>query len=306
MIPQNKPGSDFKLIGTSGWKDYELIDSGAYEKLERFGDYILSRPEPQACWNKSLKQEEWEKKAHARFVKTSSRDNQGEKGQWQFMKKMNEQWSVGYSYKTMNLRFRLGLTAFKHLGLFPEQADNWNYIFDAVSEIQQPGTKVLNLFAYTGGASLAAKTAGADVVHVDSVKQVVNWSRENMEASGLDGIRWIVDDAMKFVKREIRRGNKYNGIILDPPAYGRGPDGEKWVLEEEINELINFCSCLLEEQTSFLVLNLYSMGFSALVADNLISSYFKNIKSKELGELYISDNFNKNLPLGTFFRMKTF
>ncbi len=306
MTPQNNPAMGFRLIGTSGWKDYELIDSGGYEKLERFGNYILSRPEPQACWNRSLKQEEWDKQAHARFVKTSLKDNQGEKGQWQFLKKMNEQWSVGYSYKAMNLSFRLGLTAFKHLGLFPEQADNWNFIFDSVSEIKNINPKILNLFAYTGGASLAAKAAGADVVHVDSVKQVVNWSRENMEASKLDGIRWIVDDAMKFVKREIRRCNKYNGIILDPPAYGRGPEGEKWVLEEEINELIRCCSQLLEKQNSFLILNLYSMGFSALVADNLIGSYFENILNKELGEFYISDRYGKNLPLGTFFRMKTF
>ncbi|HQI70092.1 MAG TPA: class I SAM-dependent methyltransferase [Bacteroidales bacterium] len=294
------------LIQTTGWNDYELIDTGSYEKLERFGNYFLSRPEPQACWNKSLTQAEWEKLAHAKFIKTSGKESLGEKGQWHILKKMDEQWWVGYVYKSMKLRFRLGLTSFKHLGLFPEQAGNWNYILDTVSEIKGASPKVLNLFAYTGGASLAAQAAGADVVHVDSVRQVVNWSRENMEASGLDGIRWIVDDAMKFVKREVRRGNKYNGIILDPPAYGRGPDGEKWVLEEEINELTRLCSSLLEEQKSFLVLNLYSMGFSALVADNLICSYFDNIKNKEFGELYITDQFGKNLPLGTFFRMKTF
>ncbi len=298
--------AECSLIQTTGWNDYELIDTGSYEKLERFGNYILSRPEPQACWNKSLTHAEWEKLTHAKFIKTSGKESLGEKGQWKIVKKMQEQWFVGYDYKSMNLRFRLGLTAFKHVGLFPEQADNWNYIFDTVSEIKHATPKVLNLFAYTGGASLAAKVAGADVVHVDSVKQVVNWSRENMEASGLDGIRWIVDDAMKFVKREVRRGNKYNGIILDPPAYGRGPEGEKWVLEEEINELTRLCSCLLEEQKSFLLLNLYSMGFSSLVTDNLISSYFENIKNKEFGELYITDQFGKNLPLGTFFRMKTF
>ncbi|HOY31720.1 MAG TPA: class I SAM-dependent methyltransferase [Bacteroidales bacterium] len=296
---------DFKLIKTSGWKDYELIDTGNFEKLERFGDFILSRPEPQACWNKSLPEHEWQKQAHAKFVKSSVKESHSEKGQWQILKKMNEQWFAGYSYKAMSLRFRLGLTAFKHLGLFPEQADNWNYIFDVATELKNIHPRVLNLFAYTGGASLAARSTGADVVHVDSVRQVVSWSRENMEASGLDGIRWIVDDAMKFVKREVRRGNKYHGIILDPPAYGRGPDGEKWVLEEEINELIKCCSILLEEQNSFLVLNLYSMGFSALVADNLMGSYFTNIKNKELGELYIPDNFGKNLPLGTFYRMKT-
>ena len=297
---------DFKLIKTSGWNDYELIDTGGYEKLERFGDYILSRPEPQACWNKSLPETEWETLAHAKFVKSAAKESLSEKGQWQFLKKMNEQWFVNYSYKNMNLRFRLGLTAFKHLGLFPEQADNWNYIFDNVSEIKDINPKFLNLFAYTGGASLAAKAAGADVVHVDSVRQVVNWSRENMETSGLDGIRWMVDDAMKFVKREVRRGSKYHGIILDPPAYGRGPDGEKWILEENINELIKNCSELLSKEKSFFVLNLYSMGFSALVTDNIVCDFIKNIQSKEMGEFYFADKSGKNLPLGTFFRMKTF
>ncbi|MBP8041531.1 MAG: class I SAM-dependent methyltransferase [Bacteroidales bacterium] len=292
-------------IQTTGWSDYELIDTGSYEKLERFGNYFLSRPEPQACWNKSLTQAEWEKLAHAKFVKTTGKENLGEKGQWHILKKMEEQWWVGYVYKSMKLKFRLGLTAFKHVGLFPEQADNWNYIFDSVSEIKEIHPRVLNLFAYTGGASLAARAAGAEVVHVDSVKQVVNWSRENMEASGLDGIRWLVDDAMKFVKREVRRGNKYHGIILDPPAYGRGPDGEKWVLEEQINELIKNCAELLSPEKSFLILNLYSMGFSALVAENLICDYVKNIKTKEFGELFFADHSGKRLPLGTFFRMKS-
>ena len=166
--------------------------------------------------------------------------------------------------------------------------------------------KVLNLFAYTGGASLAAKAAGAEVVHVDSVKQVVNWSHENMEASGLHGIRWVVEDAMKYVKREHRRGNKYEGIILDPPAYGRGPDGEKWVLEEQINELMAHCSELLNPEKAFIVVNLYSMGFSALVAHNLLTSFVKNIQHEEYGELYFKDKSGNDLPLGTFVRAKTF
>jgi len=297
---------DFQLIQTSGWTDYELIDTGGYEKLERFGEFTIFRPEPQACWNKSLSEAEWEKLAHAKFVKSTDKDKNSEKGQWVFLKKMKEQWFVNYQYKQMKLRFRLGLTSFKHLGLFPEQADNWNYIFDAVSELNVPQPKVLNLFAYTGGASLAAKAAGADVVHVDSVKQVVNWSHENMEASGLDGIRWLVEDAMKYVKREVRRGNKYHGIILDPPAYGRGPEGEKWVLEEQINELMQHCSELLEPNKAFVVLNLYSMGFSALVANNLVNSFVPGIKQKEFGELYFTDRAGNNLPLGTFLRVKTY
>ncbi|MEI6122300.1 MAG: class I SAM-dependent methyltransferase [Bacteroidota bacterium] len=296
---------DFKLIQTTGWANYELIDTGGYEKLERFGEYILSRPEPQACWNKTLQPTEWEKRAHAKFVKAADKEKKSEKGQWVFLKKMKEQWFVNYEYKQMKLRFRLGLTAFKHLGVFPEQANNWNYIYDAINEINKPQPKVLNLFAYTGGASLAAKAAGADVVHVDSVKQVINWSRENMEASQLEGIRWVVEDAMKYVKREVRRGNTYQGIILDPPAYGRGSEGEKWILEEQINELMQHCAELLDTDETFVVLNLYSMGFSALVARNLIHSFVKNIKQEEFGELYFADKAGNNLPLGTFLRAKT-
>ncbi len=298
--------NNFKLIQTSGWSDYELIDTGGYEKLERFGEFTISRPEPQACWNKTLSPTEWDSLTHAMFIKSSDKERNSEKGQWVMLKKMKEQWFINYAYKEMKLRFRLGLTSFKHLGIFPEQADNWNYIFDSIKEINVTQPKVLNLFAYTGGASLAAKAAGADVVHVDSVKQVVNWSHENMEASGLHGIRWVVEDAMKYVKRELRRGNKYEGIILDPPAYGRGPDGEKWVLEEQINELMAHCSELLNPEKAFIVVNLYSMGFSALVVHNLLKSFVKNIQHEEYGELYFKDKSGNDLPLGTFVRAKTF
>jgi 23S rRNA (cytosine1962-C5)-methyltransferase len=297
---------EFKLIHPSGWLDYELIDSGAYEKLERFGDHILARPEPQACWNKSLSEDEWDRQAYARFIKATDKEKNTEKGRWVFLKKMPEQWFVNYTYREMKLRFRLGLTSFKHVGLFPEQSDNWNFIFDTLTSIHLPQTRVLNLFAYTGGASLAAKAAGADVVHVDSVKQVVNWSRENMEASALDNIRWVVEDVMKYVRREVKRGNLYHGIILDPPAYGRGPDGEKWILEEDINELMQHCAQLLSPDKGFVVLNLYSMGFSALVASNLIDSFFKNIAFREYGEFYFPDRSGKKLPLGTFMRMRSF
>jgi 23S rRNA (cytosine1962-C5)-methyltransferase len=162
----------------------------------------------------------------------------------------------------------------------------------------------LNLFAYTGGASLAAKAAGADVVHVDSVKQVINWSSENQEASNLTGIRWVIEDALKYVRREVKRGKTYHGIILDPPAYGRGPEGEKWILEENINELMKLCSQLLESKNAFFVLNLYSMGFSSLIADNLIKTHFADVKNTELGELYLQDKSGKRLPLGVFLRFK--
>lgn len=293
--------TEIKLLQPSHWKDYELIDSGNFEKLERFGKYVLSRPEPQAVWSKSLKESEWNSLFHAQFKKGKDYDS-SEKGEWLRKKEMPEQWFINYQYKEMNLRFRLGFNTFKHIGIFPEQAENWNYIYDRLKLNNAEKPNVLNLFAYTGAASLAAKAAGADVVHVDSVKQVVNWSRENMEISSLKDIRWVVEDALKFAQREVKRGNKYSGIILDPPAYGRGPEGEKWILEKHINELISLCSSLLKDQESFLILNLYSLGFSALISDNIINSYFTGIKEKEIGEFFIGDKYSKRLPLGTFVR----
>jgi len=284
-----------KSLTPTHWNDYELIDSGNFEKLERFGDQVITRPEPQAVWDRSLTYDEWQKKSQAIFRKEK---NDPEKGRWFLNKGCNEQWQIGYSYKSMNLRMRLGLTSFRHIGVFPEQGDNWDFIYNRIIEMKSPRPKVLNLFAYTGGASLAACAAGADVTHVDSVKPVITWARENMEISGLDGIRWIVEDALKFVKREVRRGSKYSGIILDPPAYGRGADGEKWVLEENINEMIKLCSELLEPNDSFFILSLYSMGFSSMIGENLIRAAFGDQKNLESGELYLQDSFGKKLPLG--------
>jgi 23S rRNA (cytosine1962-C5)-methyltransferase len=287
------------LLTPTHWQDYELIDSGGFEKLERFGKFILIRPEPQAVWNRSLRLEEWEKQSSATFKIEKS---DPEKGRWILKKGMPEQWWIHYSHAGLNLRFRLGLTAFRHIGIFPEQAENWDYIYDFIRKLKVKNPRVLNLFAYTGGASLAAKAAGADVMHVDSVKPVINWARENMEGSELNDIRWVVEDALKFVKREVRRGNIYQGIILDPPAYGRGADGEKWVLDDNINEMIHLCSQLLSKENAFLILNMYSIGFSALVAENLVNSYFHSFSAKELGELFIRDSFEKRLPLGTYIR----
>ena len=291
-----------KLLSPENWADYELIDSGEFEKLERFGKYILSRPEPQAVWKKALPQEQWETMSNAIFRKESGQ-RENERGEWILKKEMPQQWWINYVYGDMKLRFRLGLTAFKHVGIFPEQAENWNYIYDGLRGIGAAQPRVLNLFAYTGGASLAARAAGAEVTHVDSVRQTVSWSRENMEASGLTDIRWIVDDAMKFMRREAKREKQYDCIILDPPAYGRGPDGEKWILEEGINELMELCSKLLPGNETMLVLNLYSMGFSALVAGNIVQSYFPN-KNGECGELSVPDRAGRRLPLGVFMRFK--
>lgn len=286
------------------WKDYELIDTGGFEKLERFGEFILSRPEPQAIWDKSLPESEWKKMAHAHFSKEK---NNPEKGNWEQLKNMPHNWSISYQNEEgLNLKLNLAQTSFKHIGLFPEQAVNWDYLYHSLKKSPVKNPKVLNLFAYTGAASVAARAAGAEVTHLDSVKQVVTWSRHNMESSGLDNIRWIIDDAMKFIKREARRGNIYQAIVLDPPAYGRGPDGEKWVLEEQINEMLKTCAEILDPTHRLLLLNMYSLSFSSLIAVNLIKSNFGQVPNAEHGELYLQDRFEKKLPLGVFFRFSSF
>ncbi len=286
------------LLTPAHWQDYELIDCGEFEKLERFGKYITARPEPQAVWHKSMSQAEWHQLANAYFEKSKGSE---ERGNWHLKPQMPESWWVSYRSPQLDLRMRLGLTSFKHVGLFPEQAANWEFIADCVKAIE--GTpRVLNLFAYTGGATLAAKAAGAEVTHVDSVKQVVTWARENMEHSGLSDVRWMVEDARTFVRREVRRGKRYDGLILDPPAYGRGPKGEKWILETDLLPLLEDCAQLLDPAKGFLVLNLYSMGLSPLLGRTLIRQLFPKFKREELGELCFTDRFGKTLPLGEFFR----
>lgn len=283
-------------LSPQNFKDYELIDSGNFWKLERFGDYITIRPEPQAVWDAGMNMSEWEKQAHVKFIPKSSSS-----GDWKKLKNIPDRWNVGYTLQNgKSIRFRLALTAFKHVGVFPEQAVNWVYITDSLRKLNVKEPKFLNLFAYTGGASLAAKAAGADTSHLDSIKQVVTWAKENMELSGLDNIRWIVEDALKFVRREVKRGNKYHGIILDPPAYGHGPDGEKWKLEDNINEMMKGVLQLLNEEKHFLILNAYSLGFSSLILENLV-----NRKQTEVGELYLEDKFKKKLPLGAFARFRS-
>ena len=281
--------------------DYELIDSGDFEKLERFGRYVVRRPEPQAIWRRSLTEEEWRRLADASFLRDGRSE---ERGEWRLRSGMPSRWTVDYAYEGMRLRMRLGLTSFKHVGLFPEQAANWNFIYDNCVRMRAEGRtpKVLNLFAYTGGATLAARAAGADTTHVDSVKQVVTWARENMEQSGLEGVRWIVEDALKFVQREVRRGNRYNGIILDPPAYGRGANGEKWILEDNIGEMLECCARLLEPRGAFLGLNLYSMGVSATLASTAVRQAFGTPFEEQFGELCFDDRAGKRLPLGTYCR----
>ena len=281
--------------------DYELIDSGDFEKLERFGRYVVRRPEPQAIWRRSLTEQERRRLADASFLRDGRSE---ERGEWRLRSGMPSRWTVDYAYEGMRLRMRLGLTSFKHVGLFPEQAANWNFIYDNCVRMraEERTPKGLNLFAYTGGATLAARAAGADTTHVDSVKQVVTWARENMEQSGLEGVRWIVEDALKFVQREVRRGNRYNGIILDPPAYGRGANGEKWILEDNIGEMLECCARLLEPRGAFLVLNLYSMGLSATLASTAVRQAFGTPFEEQFGELCFDDRAGKRLPLGTYCR----
>ena len=289
------------------WTDYELLDSGAGEKLERFGAYVLARPEPKALWDKSLPDAEWRRLAHTTFTPGAGFGKAGKEdsGTWNRLKKMDDQWYIRYANEEgLKMNLRLGLTSFKHVGVFPEQAPNWDWIYRQTRALAAEGRtpRVLNLFAYTGAASLAAKAAGADVTHLDSVRQVVTWARGNMENSGLDGIRWVVEDAMKFARRESRRGNRYDGIILDPPAYGHGPDGEKWKLDECLFEMLRTVGEILSPQDAFLVLNLYSNGYSALLGETLVRQAMP-AGSLESGELALNDRFGKALPLSIVVRM---
>ncbi|MEK7632224.1 MAG: class I SAM-dependent methyltransferase [Patescibacteria group bacterium] len=253
------------------WSDIALLDSGNFEKCERYGDIVMVRPEPQALWdvgNPSV----WQS-AHLAYKR------QGREGEWTIHKSVPESWNVSWE----NLTFRIRPTSFKHTGLFPEQASNWKWIRENV----KPGMTVLNLFGYTGGATLAAASVGADVTHCDASKPVVTWGKENAELSGLGAapIRWIVDDVQKFVSREIRRGNFYDVIMLDPPAFGRGPEGELWQFEEHLPALLADCAKLLKPESGMLLLNAYSLGFPALALENLVRTtmpFVKNIAAVEL------------------------
>jgi 23S rRNA (cytosine1962-C5)-methyltransferase len=285
-----------QLLTPENWKDYELIDCGDFEKLERFGNVILIRPEPQAVWGKGLPESDWTKLHHIRFKGRSATS-----GEWiKKDQKTPDRWHINYKNEDITLQFRLALTSFKHLGIFPEQAVNWDYIIKCIKSFKNKQPKVLNLFAYTGGASLAACAAGAETTHVDSIKQVVSWANENQTLSGLENIRWTVEDALKFVKREVKRGRKYNGIILDPPAYGHGPNGEKWKLEDNIKEMMEDVVKLLDEDEHFLILNTYSLGFSSVIVENLIRSSFPEVQNLESGELYLQASSGYKLPLGVF------
>ena len=266
-----------------GWNDYEVLDTSAGEKLERWGDYILVRPDPQVIWNTPHKVREWKQKnGHYH------RSNKGG-GQWEFFN-LPEQWEISYG----NLKFHLKPFHFKHTGLFPEQAVNWEWSGNLIREAkkQNPGKeiKVLNLFAYTGGATVACADAGAAVTHVDASKGMVTWAKENAAASGLANapIRYLVDDCVKFVEREIRRGNHYDGIIMDPPSYGRGPKGEIWKIEEKIFPLVQLCTKVLADKPLFFLINSYTTGLQPAVLSYMLNLEIKSrfggtVEADEIG-----------------------
>lgn len=273
------------------WKDYEVIDTSSEEKLERWGDYILVRPDPQVIWNTPKTNKLW-KNINAHYHRSTKGG-----GEWEFFN-LPHQWSIHYNSLTFNLKpFN-----FKHTGLFPEQAANWDWFSEKIKKATGP-VKVLNLFAYTGGATLAAASAGAQVTHVDASKGMVTWAKENAKSSDLEQapIRWLVDDCVKFVEREIRRGNKYDAIIMDPPSYGRGPKGEIWKIEDSIYDFIGLCSEILSDTPLFILINSYTTGLAPSVLTYMLETLIKPkfgglVNSDELG-LPVSSN-DLILPCG--------
>ena len=259
------------------WKDYEVLDTSGGEKLERWGDYLLVRPDPQVIWNTPKDLPGW-RKMNGHYYRSSKGG-----GEWEFFN-LPKQWEIAYK----DLHFNLKPFSFKHTGLFPEQAVNWDWFSDKIKNAGRP-VKVLNLFAYTGGATLAAAAAGAAVTHVDASKGMVNWAKENAKSSGLEAapIRWLVDDCMKFVEREIRRGNHYDGIIMDPPSYGRGPKGEIWKIEDSIYDFIKLCTQILSDAPLFFLVNSYTTGLAPAVLTYMLSTELKrfggHVDSQEIG-----------------------
>ena len=292
------------LYHPTSWTDYELLDAGDFEKLERFGKFILIRPEPQAIWERSLPYGDWKKLAHAHFTREQSdkfRFTDEVQGGWKKLKDMPESWQVNYQYKEMNLTLRLAMTGFGHVGIFPEQGENWNFIYDTIRGWGGVKSRVLNLFAYTGAASVVARIAGADVTHCDASRPGLNWANQNMQLNQQDNIRWVYEDAFKFVKREAKRGNKYNGIIMDPPPYGRGPEGEKWTLQEQLNELVKMSRELMEEKPAFYILSMYAVGLSSVVGMNVVKTHFPK-PTADWGEFFLKSKQGRDLPMGTFVR----
>ena len=281
--------SDDNKIFTQGWDDYELIDAGGNKKLERWGKIITIRPERQAYFRSEIPFTEWEQRAHLIFEPTGKTA-----GKWKGINgvEKDREWSIQFK----GLTFLLNPTKFKHVGLFPEQRTNWDYIKQHVSK----GDKMLNLFAYTGAASLVGKKCSADVTHVDSVKQLITWARNNMEASELDGIRWVHEDAMKFAQREVKRGNKYNCVIMDPPAWGIGAKKEKWKIEDQLPKMIRIAHELLERKGT-LILNTYSPKVDLKTIASYVTPVFDQFT---LQELWMKTTTGKSMFYGHLLRAK--
>ena len=278
----------------NSWKDYEILDMANGEKLERWGDIFLVRPDPQIIWKQKSFENKW-KNVHGIYNRSKTGG-----GSWQFYKKVPESWKIRYK----NLTFNIKPMGFKHTGLFPEQAVNWDWMIDKIKNSKR-NIKVLNLFAYTGGATVACLYAGASVCHVDSSKGMVNWSKENVNDSGLKDrpVRYIIDDVEKFVNREIRRENKYDAIIMDPPSYGRGTKGEVWRFEEDIADLVKLCTKVLSDKPLFFLINSYTTGISAKVLENILRLNIKNIGNFDSGEIGLPmTNSNLVLPCGIYGR----
>ena len=254
------------MIISKDWKDYEILDMANGEKLERWGNIILIRPDPQIIWSNKLKPEMW-KKANAHYHRSKTGG-----GEWEYIKNVPESWQIRYKDLTFNLK----PMGFKHTGLFPEQAVNWDFM---INKIRNAGReiKVLNLFAYTGGATVACSYAGASVCHVDSSKGRTLWAKENVASSGLSErpIRFIIDDVIKFVQREIRRGNKYDAIVMDPPSYGRGANGEVWNIEESLYTLVELCTQVLSDKPLFFIINSYTTGLAPTILANILNLTIK-------------------------------
>lgn len=277
---------NIQILSTDSWPDYELLDSGDNEKLERFGTYVFIRPEPKSLWHKS-NPSLWSK-ADAIY----HRDTTGG-GKWQYHRPIRHTWTIKWN----KLTFSLKPTGFKHLGIFPEQTAIWEFIHKKITSNSTP-TRVLNLFSYTGGSTLASAEAGATVTHVDSAKDILTWANDNAKLSDLDSkpIRWIPEDAITFVKREIKRGSKYEAIIMDPPKFGRGSKNEVWKIEEDLPKLVDLCSQLLTEKPLFFIINTYAVSFSAVTLSNMLSQTMKKYGGKiTCGELAIKHSTNNLL-----------
>lgn len=283
---------NLQLVTPTGWQDYELLDSGDGEKLERFGQFILVRPDPQIVWSKSLPPSDWDQ-AHASFIRTHQ-----DRGQWQIRGKLPEEWQMQWRDITSVVK----LSPFKHTGVFPEQSAHWQWFRTLLEnqKVQQPDYQphILNLFGYTGLASMVVAKTGAMITHVDASRAAIGWAKKNQAASGLDekSVRWILDDVMKFVNREVKRGKKYDGIIMDPPVYGHGPTGEVWEFKTSLPQLLKQCQQLLVDQPLFVLINAYAVSTSAVTLGNVLTEMMSGHQGQvEIGELALQQTHDQKL-----------